>query len=243
MSKKSLARRTWSRFRRPIRRFALRSIGLIGPPLLGLLARTWRIRIVDRPHLDAAAAGRGCLLALWHGRMVLPMATHDKDGYSILVSHSKDGELMHRLLRRFGYGTIRGSTSRGAPRALREMLRDLAAGGVVVVTPDGPRGPIHRMNAGLAWMSRATGFPVVSLGLATNRGWVLPSWDRFIIPKPFARVAIVYSPPRMCERAADEARMDAFTNEVRDDLLEQARRASELVGGDVTERAEQEPAA
>jgi len=236
VSKKPFTRRVWSRLRRPVRRVALRSIGLVGPPLLGLLARTWRIRFVDQHHLTDSAANGGCLLALWHGRMVLPMAAHDKDGYSILVSHSKDGELMHRLLQRFGYGTIRGSTSKGAPRALREMLRDLEGGRVVVVTPDGPRGPLHRMNAGVAWMSRATGYPVVSLGLATNKGWVFPSWDRFVVPKPFARVAIVYSAPRGCERRADEARMEAFTNEVREDLMRHEQLAGELVGGDVVER-------
>jgi lysophospholipid acyltransferase (LPLAT)-like uncharacterized protein len=233
VSSKPLSRRLWSRIRRPVRRLALRSIGRVGPPFLRLMARTWKTEVVGEEHFASVRASDGYLLALWHGRMVLGIVAHQGHDLSILVSHSKDGELMHRLLGRFGFGTVRGSTSRGAPRALREMLRDLKQGRGVVVTPDGPRGPLHRMNAGLAWMSRATGYPVVPIGFATNSGWVLPSWDRFVIPKPFARIGIVYGEPMWCDRRADDAEMEAFTNAVRTALIVRQLDAGRVAGGDV----------
>ncbi|WP_419186127.1 lysophospholipid acyltransferase family protein [Rohdeia mirabilis] len=216
-----------------MRRLALRSIGRVGPPFLRLMARTWKTEVEGEEHFASVRSSDGYLLALWHGRMVLGIVAHQGHDLSILVSHSKDGELMHRLLGRFGFGTVRGSTSRGAPRALREMLRDLKQGRGVVVTPDGPRGPLHRMNAGLAWMSRATGYPVVPIGFATNSGWVLPSWDRFVIPKPFARIGIVYGEPMWCDRRADDAEMETFTDAVRTALLEREVDAGRVAGGDV----------
>jgi len=208
--RRTKAQRLWRRIRRGFRWFSTYTIGFLGPPLLGLLARTWRVERRGEAHLAAGEAADGLILTLWHGRMAIGMIPHRGSGYSVLVSHSKDGEVAHRLLRRIGFGTIRGSTSRGAPRAVREMLRDLREGRRVVVTPDGPRGPRHGMNDGVAWMARATGFAVVPIGLGADRAWVLDSWDAFTIPKPFARVVMVYGAPLGLSRDADEAALREF---------------------------------
>jgi lysophospholipid acyltransferase (LPLAT)-like uncharacterized protein len=209
----------WSRIRRRVRWVAKHTITGIGPPLLGLLARTWRIEQRGEAHLALGGDESGVLLAFWHGRMAIGMIPYRNCGYSVLVSHSKDGEVAHRLLRRLGFGTIRGSSSRGAPRALREMLRELREGRRVVLTPDGPRGPRHRMNDGVAWMARATGFAVVPIGMGANRAWVLGSWDAFMIPKPFARVVMVYGEPQYMHRSADEAEQRAFGERLRERMI------------------------
>jgi lysophospholipid acyltransferase (LPLAT)-like uncharacterized protein len=202
-----------------VRWIAKHTIAVVGPPLLGLLARTWRIERRGEAHLTLDGERSGLLLTLWHGRMAIGMIPHRNCGYSVLVSHSKDGEVAHRLLRRLGFGTIRGSTSRGAPRVLREMLRDLREGRRVVLTPDGPRGPRHRMNDGVAWMARATGFAVVPVGLGANRVWTLSSWDAFAIPKPFARVVLVYGEPQWVERDADEEAQRRFGERLRERMI------------------------
>src|SRR6185436_8641392 len=115
----------------------------------------------------------GCMVAIWHGRMLLGVECARRSAWSVLVSPSGDGDISERMLQTFGYRVVRGSSSRGGARALREMLELLNGGSVIVLTPDGPRGPRHGMNPGLAWMSRATGFPVVPVGMVSNRAWHL----------------------------------------------------------------------
>ncbi|MEZ5977505.1 MAG: lysophospholipid acyltransferase family protein [Planctomycetota bacterium] len=215
------------RVRKVARRFAIATARWIGPPFVWALHRTWRFEVRGAEHLAACDAGGGALLLLWHGRMLVGMTYHANRGYSVLVSHAKDGEIMHRLLRAVGYGTIRGSTSRGAPRALREMIRELREGRFVVVTPDGPRGPRHSITEGLAYMSKATGLPLLPIGLAADRAWQVSSWDAFAIPKPFARIAILYGEPIAIDRRADDAEMERFTIDVRERMLALEEEAQE----------------
>jgi lysophospholipid acyltransferase (LPLAT)-like uncharacterized protein len=111
-------------------------------------------------------------------------------------------------LKRFGYDVIRGSATRGGARALREMLDALRAGNVLIITPDGPRGPMHAMNPGLVWMARATGYKVVPSGFAASRAWRMKSWDRFTVPKPFARVSFVFGAPIAIARHATTVQLE-----------------------------------
>ncbi len=220
-------------FRKARRRAVQPFIGSGGAALIRRLSRTWKLEFDGVEHMPVQPAEGGRLLALWHGRLMVGIEAHGQRGYQVLVSPSGDGELMHRLLREFGYGTLRGSSSRGGTRALREMLRELRDAKTVVVTPDGPRGPIHTMNMGLAWMARASGHPIVPIGFGVDRAWRLGSWDRCTIPKPFARVRICYGPPISVPRDADEAQLTAATEAVRDSLLELERDAAEVLGAEV----------
>lgn len=137
----------------------------------------------------------------------------------VLVSPSDDGSLVLPLLARFGQRAVRGSTNKESARALRTLLAELRAGGSVVLTPDGPRGPRHSMNAGLAWLARATGFPVLPCGFVCDRAWRLRSWDRFTIPKPRARLALVYGEPLHVPAGGGPAALDEATAEIRSRML------------------------
>lgn len=211
----------------------------IGPGFVQLLSKTWKTEVLGLEHVGPAAqrkpgaepiAGSGRMIALWHGRMLLGVAYGRQSNWAVLVSPSADGEISERMLRDFGYRVVRGSSSRGGARALRVMLNELEQGSVVVLTPDGPRGPRHAMNPGLAWMSRATGFPVVPMGLVSNRAWRLASWDAFTIPKPFARVALVFGEPVQVERKASEADLDAATELIRTRMFDCERRGLAQIG-------------
>lgn len=174
-------------------------------------------------HLPAAGSG-GHFMALWHGRMVVALPHHAGRDWHVLVSPSQDGDISEALLKGFGCRVIRGSSSRGGARALREMLRVLRGGSVLIVTPDGPRGPRHSMNPGLAWMARATGFAVVPCGFVCDRAWRARSWDRFTVPKPRARVALVYGAPVRIERSASVEDLDAATERIRAGMMRAEQR-------------------
>lgn len=197
------------------RAVGLRLIGALGPWFLRTLRARWKCERLNPQHWeDAVKDGEGALLALWHGRMVCGMADHAGREYTVLVSRSKDGDISEKLLQRFGYRVIRGSSSRGGASAARAMLASLGKGSKLVVTPDGPRGPRHALNPGLAWMARETGLPIVPMGFAVDRAWRLKSWDRFTIPKWGARVVLSYGEPLRVSPQADEAELERTTEEL-----------------------------
>lgn len=186
----------------------------LAPRVLRRLSGSWKTHLLGAEHRAAAQAAPGCLWVLWHGRMLMGLAEHANLGYTVLVSPSKDGELMNTLLPRFGYRVIRGSTSRTGTRALREMLRDLKAGGTVVVTPDGPRGPRHSGSSGVIWLARATGFPILPCGFVADRAWRMNSWDAFTIPKWGANVAMVFGEPMSVARDIDNDELKRLSEEL-----------------------------
>ncbi len=169
-----------------------------GSRVLRLLARTWRVREVGREGWNARRAeGGGVVVALWHGQM-LPLVAHHRDqGVSVLISEHRDGEIIARVVRAFGYATVRGSTSRGGGRALLELVSVLRRGGEIAVTPDGPRGPRHAFAPGALVAANRAGVPIVGVVAHVDRCWRLSSWDRFEIPKPFARIVVAYGEPEL----------------------------------------------
>lgn len=203
---------------------------LFAPPTLRLLARTWRTEVLGAEHLAATARCPGRLLALWHGRMLVPFHHHRGANMCVLVSPSDDGSLVTSMLARFGQRVVRGSSSKSSARALRALLTELQGGGTVVITPDGPRGPRHSMNSGLAWLARATGFPVLPCGFVCDRAWTLKSWDRFTIPKPGARLALVYGEPVSVSRDGGEEELARATDEIKRRMLDAEARGFRELG-------------
>ena len=134
-------------------------------------------------------------MAFWHGR-ILPATIYFRDrGIVVITSENFDGEWIAGIIERFGYGTARGSTSRGGRRALIQMMRDMEAGKPTGFTLDGPRGPARVAQPGAVWLSKATGNPVLPFHLEADRHWTINSWDQTQIPKPFSTVALVVGEP------------------------------------------------
>jgi lysophospholipid acyltransferase (LPLAT)-like uncharacterized protein len=213
--------------RATLRRLAMR----FGAMLVTVLSRTWRVSKEGYENLEAAKGeGGGHFIALWHGRMLIPMAHHRHTRWTVLVSQSRDGDLTEELLKGYGFRVIRGSSSKGGARALREMIDALKRGEVLAITPDGPRGPMHSMSPGLVWMARATGYSVVPAGFVADRAWRMKSWDRFTVPKLFARVSFVYGAPIAVPRRATNAELESVSLAIKDALVRTERRAFELVG-------------
>ena len=149
------------------------------------------------------AAGRPIVFAIWHGRLLAPTYQHRRGGIVTLVSRHRDGEYIARTVERWGYTLVRGSSSRGGREALRELVGHVRAGRSLALTPDGPRGPYQTMKPGPVLIARRTGAPIVPVAAGADRAWFFGRWDRFLVPKPFARMRIVYGAPVEVARHAD----------------------------------------
>jgi lysophospholipid acyltransferase (LPLAT)-like uncharacterized protein len=171
-------------------------IAALGYRIVALLGSTLRWRTEGLEHLAAVAAGgRQPVMAFWHGRILPATYFFRRRGIVVITSENFDGEWIAGIIERFGYGTARGSTSRGGRKALLQLTRDMAAGKAAGFTVDGPRGPAGVAQAGAVWLARATGNPVLPFHLEASRHWTLHSWDRTQIPKPFATVSLVVGEP------------------------------------------------
>ena len=185
--------------------------------MLRLLAWTWRYETRGESGWRARHDARqGVLLAAWHGHL-LPFTCYLRHrGMGVLVSEHRDGEIIARVLHALGYTTIRGSSTRGGARALIELVKVLKAGTSVCITPDGPKGPVHRFASGSTVAAQRAGVPITPMVATADRAWVLGSWDRFMIPKPFARVVLHFADPAMvrgttpAEAASDAERFEAM---------------------------------
>ena len=167
----------------------------VGTALIRLLGMTWRMRPVNDEDLVARrASGERVIFTLWHGELLPLLWHHRGEGIAVVISEHRDGEIIARIAERLGYTTVRGSTSRGGGRALIGLMRAIEAGHDGAVTPDGPRGPAHVFAPGAAIASQRTGAPLAMIRATATRAWRLKSWDRFLVPKPFATVRVIYGP-------------------------------------------------
>ncbi|HEU4988976.1 MAG TPA: lysophospholipid acyltransferase family protein [Gemmatimonadaceae bacterium] len=182
----------------------------LGAAVVWLLARTWRVRYDQEEALRAAKPdGRPVVFVIWHGQLLMHLWAHRRRQISVLISEHRDGEIIARVAELLGYRTVRGSTTRGANRALIGLVRELEAGYDVAITPDGPRGPYHSFAPGALLVAQRSRRPVVAVGAHASRAWQFGSWDRFTVPKPFARVTISYGAaipaPDVSPRALSES--------------------------------------
>ena len=168
----------------------------VGALIIRALASTWRYRVTNQDAVRALRSRRQpFIFAFWHGTMLPLVWAHRGEGVPVVISEHRDGEIIARIVERFGFRTIRGSTTRGAARALLGIVRELESGSEVAVTPDGPRGPARRFASGALVAAQRVGVPIVVIGVTASRAWRLKSWDAFMIPKPFSRVHIAYAVP------------------------------------------------
>jgi len=167
--------------------------------LLQLWARTLRFEIEDRAGVVGRPVTENYIGALWHNRLlvfpfVLRRFLPQRHG-AALISASRDGDLIADVVQRFGYDVIRGSSSRLGTSALLHLTGVLMSGSDVVITPDGPRGPAYELGPGIIFLAQKSGAAVVPMNLEYSHCWRLGSWDRFIVPRPFAKVRVLINRP------------------------------------------------
>jgi lysophospholipid acyltransferase (LPLAT)-like uncharacterized protein len=171
-------------------------VGVLGKVLIDLIFCASRIEVEGYEKVRHLRASRRVILAFWHSRILLISHLFQRENALILVSRSRDGEIIARILQRQGHEPLRGSSSRGGLRALSEMIRKMKQSGrPAVVIPDGPRGPRHRVQPGIIILAKKTGFPIVPVSYSARRRKVFNSWDRFVLPAPLTRCKVVFGEP------------------------------------------------
>lgn len=222
-------------------------VARLGSFYLRLVWITTRWRFEGQEHRDALLAKpAGFIVSVWHGRLfILPCLKPRSRRIYGMISDNRDGDIITRLVGFHGVGAIRGSSadprkpekSKGGGGALRESLPLLAAGHLVGMTPDGPRGPRMRAQIGVAAISAIAGVSVIPVGISTRRGRMLSNWDRFLIPYPFGRGAVVYGAPLSPPDPDDAEGIEAHRRAIEAATTAATRRADEICGRETPEPA------
>lgn len=209
-----------------------RAAGLLGHGILASLMSTARWDLTgEEHHRPFIEHGQNVVYTVWHGRMIPAAYYHRHMDMAALISQSEDGEYIARVVRRWGYVPVRGSSSRGAGIGLRNLLRQARAGRSIVFTPDGPRGPRQTMKPGALIAARMTGLPVIPVSAGASRAfWFESGWDRFMVPAPFARIVIGYGAPHVVPRDADEAEVEARARALEQAMNDLTRTVDERAG-------------
>ena len=210
----------------------VRAIGCSGAWMVRRLGSTidYRFRYQD-PLVNPEVArrlGQRYIYAFFHEVMLFPAHYWAWPSMHILISDHRDGELITQVIKRLGFGVVRGSTTRGGARALREMTSKIDTGNLCV-TPDGPRGPRRHVHQGLVYIASRTGLPVVGAGLAFKHSWRARSWDRFCVPRPFTTAACVVPAPLTVPPDADRDTLEECRMEVERRMQNAMREAESWV--------------
>jgi lysophospholipid acyltransferase (LPLAT)-like uncharacterized protein len=193
--------------------------------LIATIGRTWRFETIAEEGAVALPSGQGAgaeIYCFWH-QCVLPCTVYFRRTHAtILISRSFDGELITRILQLFGFSAVRGSSSRGSREGLLGLIQALKSGGPAIFTADGPRGPIYQTKMGPIKLAQLTSAPIGSFHLEPERAWVMRSWDRFLVPKPFTRIIVSWARPMRVPADLPQDDFEPKRQEL-NDALERAR--------------------
>ncbi len=185
-----------------------------------------RITYIGREHfLQLRESGKPFIICVWHGRILLPVFIHRRQNIQVMVSEHRDGEMIAQTIRKLGFGTIRGSSTRGGKRASRQMLEALRRGAAGAIMPDGPTGPRHVFKPGAISLASKSGAYLLLLTYASSRYVQFRSWDRFYLWKPFSRSVAIYSEPIAVPANLEGGAFEDFRLQMEQKMIEQERQA------------------
>ena len=206
-------------------RFVLAVVPRIVWALLWLTGKTWRFEVIAEGGVTPVLFGQQAgpeIYCFWH-QCVLPCTIYFRKSHAvILISRSFDGELITRILRLFGFDAVRGSSSRGGSEGLIGLKEVIDAGRTAIFTADGPLGPIYQTKMGPIKLAQTTGAPIGAFHLQPERAWVLRSWDRFLIPKPFTRIIVSWAQWTRVPAGLPPEQFETWRQEL-NDAIEHAR--------------------
>lgn len=197
----------------------------IGSTLIKLICWSFRFQVDDQSGIVAHAETMDpVIFAFWHNRMfVMPWACRKlfpNRQVVCLASASQDGEMIAKVLERFGLGTVRGSSSKKGREAVRTLLENLKEGFDVGITPDGPRGPCYKVQTGALSLSSLSGSPIIPVSYVVNWKIELNSWDKFVIPLPFSRCVLKFGKPILVPANCDDFHLEKARTELESRLMD-----------------------
>ncbi|WP_214646493.1 lysophospholipid acyltransferase family protein [Sneathiella litorea] len=212
-------------------------ISLLAAGYIWFVSRTSRWQVIngEAPHARMTA-GEPFILAFWHGRLLMmPISVQRKTPVHVMISHHGDGEIIARTIKHWGQESIRGSATKGAAAAIKQMLKVLKKGEVAVITPDGPRGPRMRAQEGVVRLAALSGLPVYPVSFSTTRGKILGSWDRFFLAAPFSRGVVIWGDAIEVPRHDKDGAFQKARNAIEDSLNEITHAADKACGREMVE--------
>jgi lysophospholipid acyltransferase (LPLAT)-like uncharacterized protein len=212
---------------------ALRSFAcLLGSLYIRFLHASGRWHIENKAVPDKLIAeNKTFITCFWHGRLLMmSYAWPYEPSFHMLISSHADGQLIAKTISRLGFDTLEGSTKHGGGSALRAMVRTLSNGGYVGITPDGPRGPRMQASNGAIALAKLSGVPILPLTYSASSWKMFKSWDRFILPTPFAKGVFIWGEPIEVAKDADDTALEAARAQLEIALTQTTQQADALLG-------------
>jgi lysophospholipid acyltransferase (LPLAT)-like uncharacterized protein len=204
---------------------------MLGYWTIRIVCSTLRWEIHGWQNMEAISeAGKQRIYTFWHGRIFTATYFFRRRGIVVMTSQNRDGDYIARVIQRFGYGTARGSSSRGSHGATVEILRALRMGKDVALTIDGPRGPRYIAKPGAAYLAFKSGNPILPFCISADKKWVMRSWDHFQAPKPFSRVVVLIGKPIYVDPSAGKEEMQIMETQIQHSLEDLRERSDSWWG-------------
>jgi len=197
--------------------FLLRNLGAL---FLRMLGSTLTLRRAGLDYeREVFRKGEFPIYTFWHGRLLILAYSHRDRKIQIMISEHRDGETVAQVTDQLGFGAVRGSTTRGGLRAMRELAKKALKGYATAITPDGPRGPRHIAQTGSIYVAMKTGFPLLPVTSSAFPRWTFSSWDRFIIPKPFATALVKFGKPFYVPAKLSEEEIERYRLNFQEEMV------------------------
>jgi lysophospholipid acyltransferase (LPLAT)-like uncharacterized protein len=203
-------------------------LSFIGWVLISLWGGTIRISFLNKEIKDQLQQqGKNVIYAFWHGRQFLLLYSHRHAGIVLPASESRDGEIQAGILRRFGYGVVRGSSKRKGDRAALGLVDGLRKGKCIGLAVDGPRGPLYEVKQGVTYLAGKLDKVIIPVSASAKRFWIFEKiWDKYLLPAPFTKAVVVYGQPISVHGVADEE-LESKRRELADALNQAMKQADE----------------
>ncbi len=185
--------------------------------LVNVLCKTLKITEVNKKNIDNLG-NRNYVLAFWHGTMLLPWYLFRNKNLTAIVSKSKDGNILTKLLQMWNYNVQRGSSSKAGKEVLQKLIENALQNKSIAITPDGPRGPEKEMKAGAVIIAKKANVPLILVGIAFKKKKILNSWDKFQVPYLFTKAYAVYSEPILINKNLSYEETDKKIKEIEKEL-------------------------
>lgn len=203
--------------------------------LVRLIGSTFRIKVLNYEPLEKLEGGK--VLCGWHGRSMIASIFFRRCGFWVIISKSKDGDIQTHVFQNLGFKVIRGSTGRGGERALIESIRELRKGETMAITPDGPRGPSKVVQGGIMLMAKKAGAWLVPCGVSAKPRFLAKSWDRYMVPYPFAKCIMNFGQPMAVPADASDEEVEEIRLKLEAEISRLEIEAERMLGFPITESA------